>query len=365
MVKKILILGGTGAMGSFLVEYLNNKDNELYVTSRRAHQDNGNIRYLKGDAHSISFIKSILDEKYDAIIYFMYYELKEFKERCELFLSSTDQYFLISSSRVYANSNSPLTEKSKRLFDGSEANIMPPNDYALVKAQEEDLLRNSSYRNWTIIRPYMTYFQYRLDLGYYPKELWLYRIIKGKTIILPSKIVDKYTTLTFGYDVARGIASLICEKKALGEIFHITYNKSYTWKEIFSVYKECIENNGYKVNYKEIDLAGDSCECIFKYDRYYNRLFDNTKIGYYINTSDFIDTKKGIAMCITNFLQHQQFLKINWAQQAYWDRLLHEKTNLEDIVSKKDQLIYLFFRFIIPYAVTRNIYRTFKSIIRR
>ena len=72
---KILILGGTGAMGKHLVKILSyNRNNKLYITSRSHHISGDNLQYYLGDAHNMNFIQSIVDKvDYDAIIDFMYY----------------------------------------------------------------------------------------------------------------------------------------------------------------------------------------------------------------------------------------------------------------------------------------------------
>ena len=38
-MKKILILGGTGAMGKALVELIDKSENEIYITSRKKYTD--------------------------------------------------------------------------------------------------------------------------------------------------------------------------------------------------------------------------------------------------------------------------------------------------------------------------------------
>ena len=112
----ILVLGGTGAMGASLVPVLAANRNEVTVTSRSAHESySEGIHYLKG----MPFLREILKEHYDAVVDFMSYTTKEFQERYKLFLNSTDHYIFLSSSRVYADSKSPLTEESPRLLDVS------------------------------------------------------------------------------------------------------------------------------------------------------------------------------------------------------------------------------------------------------
>lgn len=53
---KILILGGTGAMGTYLVQILKQKNCELYVTSRTFHESK-EINYILGDAKNDVFLK--------------------------------------------------------------------------------------------------------------------------------------------------------------------------------------------------------------------------------------------------------------------------------------------------------------------
>src|SRR5574344_809898 len=109
---KILILGGTGAMGQYLVPMLVQNGNKVYVTSRKAKISNQNLIYLQGNAHENLFLDKILKNKYDVIIDFMVYNTEEFSKRIDKFLSSTSQYIFLSSSRVYANSEKTLTEES-------------------------------------------------------------------------------------------------------------------------------------------------------------------------------------------------------------------------------------------------------------
>jgi len=97
---KILILGGTGAMGEPLVQLLSNSDNVVFVTSRAYHENDRNINYIQGNAKDIYFLEKILNEKFDIIIDFMIYSTLEFKERVEKLLNSSKQYIFISSSSI-------------------------------------------------------------------------------------------------------------------------------------------------------------------------------------------------------------------------------------------------------------------------
>ena len=173
----------------------------------------------------------------------MVYTTAGFKERVNYLLDATTQYVFLSSARVYADSEQPITETSPRLLDISQdEEFLSTDEYSLSKARQEDILRNSGRNNWTIIRPYITYSENRLQLGVLEKEEWLYRAIHGRTIVFSIDINTKLTTLTYGLDVAKGITAIIGKPNTLGGIFHITLEESITWsenfKDLFRCYRE-------------------------------------------------------------------------------------------------------------------------------
>lgn len=238
---KILVLGGTGAMGGHLVNLVSqDKSNCVYVTSRTHRETQlNNTKYIQGNAHELSFIKTLLEEnRFDVIVDFMNYSSDEFLGRVDLFLNNTGQYIFLSSSRVYADSHGELlTEESPRLLDISTDSIyLKSDEYALAKAREEDIFMKSGKRNWTIIRPYITYSTNRLQLGVYEKEQWLFRALSNRPIVFTKDIAVRRTTLTSGYDVANIIWKIMKKKESLGEIFHVTGEQFCTWGDILDIY---------------------------------------------------------------------------------------------------------------------------------
>ena len=93
---KILVLGGTGAMGIHLVQLLSESGHTTYVTSRTKHEPKNNIQFIQGNARNIDFISRLLEEKWDAIIDFMVYTTAEFKQKYKLFLQSPNNIFLLA-----------------------------------------------------------------------------------------------------------------------------------------------------------------------------------------------------------------------------------------------------------------------------
>ena len=350
---KVLVLGGTGAIGMYLVHLLANDGVETIVTSRKQRAAEENINYIQGNAHDMNFLQTILLEPWDAIVDFMSYTTQSFKERADLLLDATSQYVFLSSSRVYADSGTPIAEDSPRLLDISQDKVfLSTDEYSLAKARQENILRTSKRKNWTIIRPYITYSEHRLQLGVLEKEEWLYRALQGRTIVFSSDINSKLTTLTYGLDVSKGIMAVIGNSKALGDTFHVTTNSSITWNDILGVYLGVFEKSlGQKPKVLMQDLQS-FIKCSPRkyqiyYDRLFNRTFDNSKISRYLNTDDFTKVEVGLKKCLADFMVNPIFNDINWKLEALKDRQAGEHTSLKEIQGIKQKVKYLFFRYVV------------------
>lgn len=351
---KILILGGTGAMGTYLVELLVSQNHYVEVTTRQHIESKSlNLKYIRGNAHNIIFLEELLKKFYDVIIDFMVYSEVEFKERIGKFLNSTNQYIFLSSSRVYSNEKI-LSEKTLRLLDNiKDSEYLATDEYALSKARQENILKESGRKNWTIIRPYITYSDERLQMEVYEKENWLYRALKGKTIIFPKEVSEKYTTLTYGYDVSKVILKLVGNNKALGKSIHITTSENILWMDIIKIYKKIIEKNTdkkFKIKFSE-DLEGISkvlnCKYQLKYDRLFDRRFDNSLINEIVEENvEYMKLELGLTKCLENFIRDKKkFKNINWKFEAYQDRIANEKTKLNEIEGLKNKVKYIIYRY--------------------
>lgn len=359
---KVLILGGTGAMGSHLVEFLLRKGHSVYVTTRSHRKAIRNETFLIGNAHDRIFLDSILQSnEWDAIVDFMVYQTDEFEEKACLFLNYTKQYVFLSSSRVYAETDSLLREDSPRLLDiCPDSNYVASDEYAIAKAKQENILKNSGKNNWTIIRPYVTFSESRLQLSCEEKESWLYRALHGRSIVFSSDLADRQTTFTYGADVARGIAAVIGERLALGQAYHITNGDVNRWSDILDAYLDALNDVlGYRPNVFEksqyaLYMGGNVLQV--KYDRLYNRKFDNSKINAFVDTSSFMRTKEAVRMCVREFVKHPVWLKINWEYEAMKDRETHEW------ISAKEWLRISGFKQKVKYILIRLGLYTPKSL---
>lgn len=350
---KILILGGTGAMGTPLVNILSNDNSkEVYVTSRSKRDDFKNIHYLVGNAKEDIFLDELLKNKWDVIIDFMIYNSNEFSSKIDKLLTNCNQYFFLSSSRCYADSKDLITESSDRLIDVcKDEEYINLDEYGYAKGREENILMNSKYNNYTIIRPYITYNTYRLQLGVYEKDSWLQRALRGKSIVFPKDIASHYTSLTYGEDVAKNMVSLIGNPKALGEAFHIVSEEHHTWDEILHFYVDTIyELTGKKIKIKYLEDSTPLYEIgnkwQIKYDRLYDRKFSNKKIKSITENVEYTKTFDGLRKSLEEFIKNPKYLYENWSYEGWADRIAHEFTNPFKIPGLKNKLRYLKHRFV-------------------
>lgn len=309
--SKVLVLGGTGAMGVYLVPELLRSGYKVVVTSRSERVSNErNLQYIKGDAKDVSFISEIIkNDKYDAIIDFMVYSSNEFESRIDDLLNSTKHYIFLSSYRVYADSVGRIKEDSSRLLDTvDDKKYLETDEYGLSKARQEDILKKrKKFSNWTILRPAISYSKDRFQLGTMEAHEFLPRALSGKPIIFPQEMLEKYTTMTWSGDVAKMISRIVLKKSAYKNDYIVSTSETHTWKEVLDIYKDILRVRIKIVPLREyVSVIGRPYQ--IKYDRMYNRKIDNSKIlkETNIHQSDFMPLREGLRIELTNFSKRQK-----------------------------------------------------------
>lgn len=290
-MKKILVLGGTGAMGRYAVPELLRLGFWVDVVALNAPQlTHKNLTSTIANAMDDGWLKTqITETRYDCILDFMSYPLPQFQARVDLLLENTDQYMFLSSCRVYANEEIPVRETSPRLIDVSkneEYLKLGQREYSLFKAAEEDLLVNSGKKNWTIILPATTYSTGRAQLVTLEAGTFVYRALLGKPVAIPLQAKDKPATLSWAGDVGVMIARLAGREEALGEKFITATAEYHTWGEIAEIYRELIglqyewvDKEVYlRLLSKDPENISPSIRYQLEYARMFDRITDNSKI---------------------------------------------------------------------------------------
>lgn len=321
--KKVLMLGGTGAMGVYLAPELLELGYKVYITSRSERTSNErDMVFIQGNAKDLDFLDELLKERYDVIIDFMIYNTESFKERYEKLLSGAKHYMFLSSYRVYGDSKGePITEESVRLLDSvKDEKYLATDEYGLTKARQENVLRESGYDNWTIIRPAITYSKERFQLGTLEAHEFLKRARQGKTVIFPKQMLDKQATMSWAGDVAKMIAGLVLNKDAMKETFTVSTAEHHTWREVMNYYIELI---GMKVKIVDLSVYESVIGRPYqiKYDRMFDRVIDNSKIlkvtG--MRQEDLMPLKDGLKIELNNFLKSPNYRGFNAAQDKKMD----------------------------------------------
>ena len=366
----VLLLGGTGPIGIHLTKVLSEKGVNVFVTSRKQHTNEANISYIQGNAKEDSFAKDILtSRKWDCVVDFMVYRTPELEKRIDILLGNTSQYIFLSSSRVYADSQTPITEDTARLLDTTDdKKFIDSDEYAICKAREEDVIYKSRYKNFTILRPYITYAENRLPLGVWEKETWVHRLLQNKTLVLPSKFLSCATTICYGRDVANCMCEFIGNKQAIGQVYNITSNYSHKWREILDYYLQVfetitkqkpnvIEVEGLRFGFKGLLLSfltfGLYKSSRFSpyhliYDREFNRRFDNSKLTQLLPKCNFTDFQQHLGNCLRVFADNTHYDYTNWTWEAVQDKISGDRTSLNLIPGISRKLKYLIIRYIIP-----------------
>lgn len=350
---RILILGGTGAMGVHVSHLLAEAGHEIVVTSRRDRvSDIPGVSYVKGSAKETDFLSGLLANHWDAIIDFMIWPTDEFKARMAGFLNATNQYVFTSSYRVYADSP-VITEDSPRLLDViGNPDYLATDEYALAKARCENMLFDSGRSNWTIVRPAVTYDGTgRFQLTVHEADVWLWRALREIPVPVPQVMLTKQATMTWGGDVARMIALLIGNPKAMGEAFTVSTAEHMTWEQIAGIYRTVVP----ALDVRDCDMAGferaHGAIWQIRYDRMYNRVVDNTKV---LNATGLQQTqlatlRDGLTSQLRQYLDSGKQPAMNGiGRQAGFDRLIGGTPTLKYAVANGPTTLtkYLIRRYI-------------------
>lgn len=352
----VLVIGGTGTMGKPLVCELYKKGYKIDIVCRKKVDDNRDVKYYYGDAKDKTFMESVLSNHYNVIVDFCMYSSAEFKDRYESLLTATDKYVCLSSSAVYANVDYPKSESAPLYID-----VDPPveggdkfNWYCYEKARIEETLRQSKYKNWTIIRPGMTMNDNHFYWGNWIDEEWSFRIIHGKRVVIPRDMLPFKASITYGGDVTPMIMAVVTAPEAIGQTYNVTSKQVFSWQELLDLYKVVFGKYGIEVKLKYID----SCEEIIRFSqtsryvyeraRLLDRVFDSSKIYELTKIYEFTDLREKLEEWVGEYIKknpsviRKKYVRIT----AFLDKVTGERTAKKYFSCMKDYIHYLIFRYM-------------------
>ena len=286
--KKVLVLGSTGAMGQYLVPKLAERG---YLVDAVALDEcpfrHANVNVITGNSMDYSFRTELLKNNYDAIVDFMIYTTRELVLYLPEIINATGHYIYLSSYRIYDGCEVPVKETSPRLLDNSNDILLKnSDDYCIYKARGEDIVRSYAKKNWTIIRPAITYSLKRYQLVTLEAFATVCRAKLGKTVVLPESARNIQGTMSWAGDVAEMIARLLFNEGAFGETFTVATAEHHTWGEIAEYYQDICGLKALWVDQEDfLNIVADDYKRFpyanrwqLIYDRLFNRVMDNSKV---------------------------------------------------------------------------------------
>lgn len=352
----VLVIGGTGTMGKPLVSELYNKGYKVDIICRKKVNDNRDVKYYYGDAKDKSFMKSVLSNHYNVIVDFCMYSSAEFKDRYESLLEATDKYVCLSSSAVYANVDYPKSESAPLYIEVDPPVVGGENFkwYCYEKARIEETLRQSKYKNWTIIRPGMTMNNNHFYWGNWIDEEWSFRIVHGKTVVIPRDMLSFKASITYGGDVTPMIMAVVTAPEAIGQTYNVTSKQVFSWQELLDLYRVVFGKYGIDLKIKYIDSCDEiirfspSERYVYERARLLDRIYDSSKIYELTKVYDFADLKEKLVEWVGDYIQKKPTIirskKVR--NTALLDKITGEKTARKFFVSTTDYFEYLIFRYM-------------------
>lgn len=324
-------------MGVYLRELLAGDGHEVVVTSRSARKPGGGrVRYVQGDGHDLEFKRGLLaTERPDAVVDFMDYATEEFAAHRDALLGGTGHYLFLSSYRVFADDR-PVSERSPRLLDVSQdAEYLKTDEYALHKAREENLLRESGMGNWTIVRPCITYSKERFQFGVLEADTVCRRSLQGLPVVMADAMLDKRTTMTWGGDVAKMISRLVLNPKAYGEDFNTVTAESHTWREVAEIYRRAIGMQVREVPLETYIKLTNRTQVM--YDRMFDRVMDNSKVlgATGLGQEELMPLERGLVQELVEFAKSPRYRGFNAPLNAGMDKVCGTRTDLAGLTLRE------------------------------
>ncbi len=271
---RVLYVGGTGEISFDCIHESVRLGHEVTVMNR-GHRNAGlprSCRLVTGDVEDDAAYERVAREDFDAVCQFRLFTPEALRRDLGVFTGHCGQYVFISSASAY--------RKPVRALPITEATPLdnPYWAYSRAKAEMEALLRRQDRLPYTIVRPSHTY---RAEM---PTPMGgnaeVSRLLRGKPVVLHGD-GESLWTLTHAEDFARPFARLLGERRAIGEAFHITGDRAWSWNEIFQAIASALGVATYR-------LVHVASETLIRYrpewagpllgDKSPSVLFDNRKV---------------------------------------------------------------------------------------
>ncbi|RLD91248.1 MAG: NAD(P)-dependent oxidoreductase [Bacteroidetes bacterium] len=275
-MKKILITGASGFIGSFFVEEALKRNFEVYAgvrkSSSRKYLSNSAIHFLELDFNDKKGLKNILKNsiRFDYVIHaagviktchkddfktINYQYTKNFIEALQETDKVPDKFLFISSLAAFGSGNENTLQPIS-ITDTPH----PVTLYGKSKLMAEQYIQSLSDFPYLILRP----------TGVYgPREKDYYLAYKSIKLHIESYIGTKEQHLTFLYvtDFAKLVFNAL-ESEIIGKAYFVTDLKQYTAQEFNTIIKKTLNKKAIAIVFpkaivKPIVIINEKISCLF------------------------------------------------------------------------------------------------------
>ena len=240
---KILIIGGTGFISSYLCRELVKRKHEVILFNRGKSLPvlpvPDNVKRITGDRNNPLDLKKTIQGKgfYDVVYDMTAYQVEQTRTAVDIFYGKTARFIHCSTVSVYMISykvRCPITE------DQDQRDLMPyfPRnpfgmDYGIQKRKCETILwQNHDPDTFPVSMLRPTYVSGPGDPTL-RDFFWIERIQDGEPLLIPGS-GDFSFQQVFVADVAKAFADLLENPRTVGEVYNIAGDEIFTLNEYLS-----------------------------------------------------------------------------------------------------------------------------------
>ena len=296
-MKKVLLIAGGGTLGTYTAEELLRLGYCVDVICLEDKQSNAkNLNYYKAKA-TLDYLKDLFDKNhYNGVVNFIHYpNYEDYIPYHELLSKNTEHCIFLSSYRVYADLQHPITENAPQLIDVINNPLFHETEnYALAKSRAERFLKDNPYpKNWTVVRPVISFSDRRLDIIMVSGHTVIDSAKEGKPIRLPLEARHLIAGLDWAGNSGKLIANLLFKEHCIGEAYTISSAQNMTWGDVADIYTKILN---VKFEWVPADYPQDMWQ--WYYDRAYDRRIDNSKVlmATGLKAEDFKSIEEGICI---------------------------------------------------------------------
>ncbi len=297
-MKKALLIAGGGTLGTYTAEELLRLGHSVdIICLEEKTSDDERLRYFQTPA-TLEFLTELFQkEHYDGIVNFLHFKNHlDYIPYHELLSQNTDHLIFLSSYRVYADKQHPITEDAPQLIDviTDDPLFFEKETYALSKSKAERFLHDNPYpKNWTVVRPVISFSERRMDINMVSKQVVVEAARSGEKVQLPLEAKNLTAGLDWAGNSGKLIANLLFKPETIGEAYTVTSAPGLTWGEVADIYTEVL---GVEFEWVPADFPPDKFHWF--YDRAYDRAVDNSKIlrATGLTKDDFKSIREGICI---------------------------------------------------------------------